>query len=91
VIAASFGRPELKIREPWNTRRRKERYLVAAPAGRVALQPGEIAAGVDVQEVRLRRVADAHGHIVQAAKEIDFVDQKMIFFSLKKMTHHCHN
>ena len=53
-----------------------ERYLVAADAGRVALQPCEVAAGVDVQEVWPRRVADVHGHVVQAAKKT-----KRIIFS----------
>ena len=53
-----------------------ERYLVAADAGRVALQPGEVAAGVDVQEVWPRRVADVHGHVVQAAKKT----KRIIFF-----------
>uniref|UniRef100_A0A0A9FI79 Uncharacterized protein n=1 Tax=Arundo donax TaxID=35708 RepID=A0A0A9FI79_ARUDO len=43
-------------------------HLGAADAGRVALQPGEVAAGVDVQEVGPRRVADVHGHVVQAVR-----------------------
>ena len=45
-----------------------ERYLVAADAGRVALQPGEVAAGVHIQEVGLRRVPNVHSDIVVAAE-----------------------
>jgi hypothetical protein len=44
-------------------------YLVAALAGSVALQPGEVAAGVDVEEVGLRRVPNVHGDIVMAAQK----------------------
>ena len=67
-----------------------ERYLVAADAGRVALQPGEVAAGVDVQEVWPRRVADVHGHVVQAAKK----KKMIIFFLLSRkldLTHQRHH
>jgi hypothetical protein len=43
-------------------------YLVAALAGGIALQPGEVAASVNVQEVGLRRVPNVHGDIVMAAE-----------------------
>jgi hypothetical protein len=46
----------------------EEPHLGAVDAWRVALEPGEVAAGVDIQEVRPRRVADGHGHVVQAAR-----------------------
>jgi hypothetical protein len=46
----------------------EEPHLGATDAGRVALEPGEVAAGVDVEEVWPRRAADAHGHVVQAAR-----------------------
>lgn len=62
-----------------------EWYLVAADAGRVALQPGEIAAGVDVQEVWPRRVADVHGHVVQAAKKTKKIKKK--FSEKLNLTH----
>ena len=45
-------------------------YLVAGVAGTivvVALEPGEVAAGVDVQEVGLRQVPDVHGHVEVSA------------------------
>lgn len=67
MMETSHYCPESKVREAMEVIG-TEWYLVAADAGRVALQPGEIAAGVDVQEVWPRRVADAHGHIEQAAK-----------------------
>ena len=38
-------------------------------AGSVALQPGEVAAGVDVEKVGLRRVPNVHGDIVMAAQK----------------------
>jgi hypothetical protein len=48
-------------------------YLGAADAGGVALQPGEVAAGVDVEEIGLGRVANAHGHVVQPAQGNDYL------------------
>lgn len=42
--------------------------LVAINAGVVTLQPGEGAAGVDVQEVGFCRVADVHGDEEMAAE-----------------------
>jgi len=44
------------------------RHLVAAPAGCVALKPCEVAAGVHVQEVGLRRVPNVHCDIVVAVE-----------------------
>ena len=44
-------------------------YLVAALAWSIALQPGEVAAGVDVEEVGLRRVPNVHGDIVMTAQK----------------------
>lgn len=51
--------------------------LVAALAGSVTLQPGEVAAGVDVEEVGPRRVADAHRHIVQSAQQQEQKEKKI--------------
>ena len=50
-----------------------QKYLVAAPTGCVALQPGEITASVHVQEVWLRRVPNVHRDIVMAADEEESV------------------
>lgn len=44
-------------------------YFVATLTGRVALQPGEVTAGVHVKEVRLRRVPNIHRDIIVPAKE----------------------
>jgi hypothetical protein len=62
----------------------EEPHLGATDAGRVALEPGEVAAGVDVQEVWPRRAADAHGHVVQAARGNSQAQtpKKSIFFFL---------
>lgn len=43
-------------------------YLVAALAGSVALQPSEVTAGVNVQEVGPRRIPNVHGGIVMPAQ-----------------------
>lgn len=48
-----------------------EDYLVATPTGCVALQPGEIAASVHVQEVGLRWVPNVHRDIVVAADGVE--------------------
>jgi hypothetical protein len=70
---------KLNINSTFENRRPEFRYdyvqiivwhrlnLVAALAGSVTLQPGEVAAGVDIQEVRLRWVPNVHSNIVMPA------------------------
>ena len=54
-------------------------HLVAALAGGVALQPAEVAAGVDVQEVRLGRIPNAHGDIIMPAETTQkFVNKQIL-------------
>jgi hypothetical protein len=76
----------------------EEPHLGAVDAWRVALEPGEVAAGVDVQEVRPCRVADGHGHVVQAArgrrrrpstdtKKINFFSRCLINQSMRAEMH----
>ena len=53
-------------------------YLVAALAGSVALQPSEVTAGVNVQEVGPRRIPNVHGGIVMPAQIYRFEKAGMI-------------
>lgn len=44
-------------------------HLVAAPAGSVALQPGEGTAGIEVEEVGLLRLPNAHDNVDVAVEK----------------------